>query len=1330
MLLANKHFTPVVGLDIHIVTLPPGVPTPLPHPFIGFVMDVMDYVPFIGSKVNINFVPRGIADTSGMLAIKTHIPMGGPFVMAPMIAHEAVNFFGSVTVKADNVALSPAGYMLMSCNDIGMPLSLSPGKKMKPVPSMYLPSSTTIPLPMGKPVMVGGPYAPDLLGVLKQLAMSYGFGALMKGLGAGMKKALTKLNHSIPKNKFTKGLKESLCKLGFEPVDLVDGRMVYNGQDFELPGPLPVKWERRWYSDSSYEGPLGYGFHHSYDLRLELDFDADVILIILPDGRPVGFPLLLAEESTFYHRSEKLSLTCLSADYYTLKDHSSQQTYTFMKLGNTLYRPVSLRNQNGQEITFQYNTRQQLVQITDTAKREIRLTLDKEDRIVHIAAHHEGQKLSLVSYRYHESGDLAAIDDALGQPTIMKYVNHLMTAKSDRNGQTFYWEYDGSRTGARVIHTWGDGGILEGWIQYGKGKNTTINSLKEQTIYYYNADKLCTQITDPLGNSIFHEYTPFSEPYRDIDAEGNMTGYTYDPKGNLKTVTQPDGSITTFIYDEEGRLTLTIDPESGNTLRVYDEETARLNSLIGKDHSVTSFEYNDNGLIRQIRDNKDEYTRLEYDQDHNLVRVTLPGGTETSFKYDVWGRCQETVNAEEQHQYFSYDLLGRVTQVHLPDSNIIKLQYNAYDEVILAKDKKHQVNFEYTPLGSLKLREEKGNKVHFHYNTEEQLQAIVNERGDAYRFGRNPNGEIIREEGFDGLTRKYIRDRAGKVIRVDRPDNRFSEYEYDLNGRLTRTQYSDGTWETYSYDRVGRLIEAVNENSHIKLQRDPSGKILQEEQDGYLVTSAYDKLGQRIQVTSSLGAEINLQLNLSGFVEHMQASRQEGTWQASIKYNSLGQELERISGKVTNEFSYDFGGRVKEQKTQNQNRIQRHKQYDWSPNDKLYKITDILTKGSQTFEYDTFDNLIQSLTTQNGRSTKEGFFRDDVGNIFNKEDKSDRKYTAGGKLIKNNDTKYEYDLEGNLIHKFTPEGTWNYEWSGNGMLKKVSRPDKKIITFEYDALGRRTAKIFGLSKDTNVSNPRGLPQNEVITRWVWDGNTPLHEWSYNPNDRPKTVVDELGMLAKDREEPTENMTTWVFDEGSFKPAAKIEGVKTYSIINDYLGTPQGAYDAQGEKVWACELHPYGKVKTCTDTTFIPFRYQGQYEDVETGLYYNRFRYYAPEEGMYMSQDPIGLAGGNKLYNYVKDVNIRIDPLGLVPFTMDQQALIDLANEVSNKGKSIISSIDADILIEFGNEVNSGVAQQVKVLDHRFASGNNPFPGHYAHEGPGGHIHIHNKHISC
>jgi RHS repeat-associated protein len=184
---------------------------------------------------------------------------------------------------------------------------------------------------------------------------------------------------------------------------------------------------------------------------------------------------------------------------------------------------------------------------------------------------------------------------------------------------------------------------------------------------------------------------------------------------------------------------------------------------------------------------------------------------------------------------------------------------------------------------------------------------------------------------------------------------------------------------------------------------------------------------------------------------------------------------------------------------------------------------------------------------------------------------------------------------------------WKYEDYGNGRLSKVIKPGGDEITYKYDPLGRRIEKKApGATK-----------------KFVWDGNTPLHEWE------------------------DENLVTWVFND-SFVPAAKLTNSGSYSIISDYLGTPAEAYDADGGKVWSAELDIYGRVKASTgDVDFIPFRYQGQYADPEAGLYYNRFRYYDPAVGQYTQPDPIGLAGNNPtLYGYVGDTNAWIDPWGL------------------------------------------------------------------------------------
>nr|WP_281639008.1 RHS repeat-associated core domain-containing protein [Capnocytophaga sputigena] len=141
-------------------------------------------------------------------------------------------------------------------------------------------------------------------------------------------------------------------------------------------------------------------------------------------------------------------------------------------------------------------------------------------------------------------------------------------------------------------------------------------------------------------------------------------------------------------------------------------------------------------------------------------------------------------------------------------------------------------------------------------------------------------------------------------------------------------------------------------------------------------------------------------------------------------------------------------------------------------------------------------------------------------------------------------------------------------------------------------------------------------------------------------------------FKKDNSENTE-LTTWVFE--GFVPTAKLVNGKAYSIISDHLGTPILAVDSEGNEVWNRQLDIYGRVKREIKASslgddvrpFIPFLYQGQYYDFETKLAYNRYRYYSPETGAYISQDPIGLAGGNPtLYGYVKDSNWWVDRFGL------------------------------------------------------------------------------------
>ncbi|QSI05318.1 hypothetical protein DYQ05_10550 [Treponema pedis] len=190
--------------------------------------------------------------------------------------------------------------------------------------------------------------------------------------------------------------------------------------------------------------------------------------------------------------------------------------------------------------------------------------------------------------------------------------------------------------------------------------------------------------------------------------------------------------------------------------------------------------------------------------------------------------------------------------------------------------------------------------------------------------------------------------------------------------------------------------------------------------------------------------------------------------------------------------------------------------------------------------------------------------------------------------------------------------SYSYEWNANGSLKSVKRADGKEINFTYDAFGRRISKSYG--------------SREFL--YIWDKNVLLHE------------------IKKEGKQEDE-ITTWVFE--GFTPTAKLVNGKAYSIISDHIGKPIQAIDDNGELVWSCDYDIYGRLKKLKgERTFIPFRQVGQIEDAELeGLYYNRYRWYNSETGCYISQDPIGLAGGNPtIYGYVFDSNIEVDILGL------------------------------------------------------------------------------------
>ena len=334
--------------------------------------------------------------------------------------------------------------------------------------------------------------------------------------------------------------------------------------------------------------------------------------------------------------------------------------------------------------------------------------------------------------------------------------------------------------------------------------------------------------------------------------------------------------------------------------------------------------------------------------------------------------------------------------------------------------------------------------------------------------------------------------------------------------------------------------------------------------------------------------------------------------------DELGFELARtLPGGIEQRWNRDRMGRPIEQHLHKNNIRIYSKSFQWGFNGRLEKIIDSLNRQT-VFQHDALGTLSGVRYPDSETLTR---LPDALGNLFKTKSLKDREYGPAGQLLsaKNADgtTYYHYDEEGNLIEKLEPgDKRWSYRWNGAGYLTKVINPRGDSIEFQYDAIGRRTKKI-------------SLHQ---ITQWLWDGDNPLHEIS-KPADSPPHTDNPL--------------ITWHFEPDSFTPMAKQVGDRIYSIITDYLGTPALMLNDKGEKVWSMELDIWGKVRDMEGRpSDCPFRWPGQYEDEETGLYYNRFRYFDPEIGQYVSQDPIRVLGDLGLYQYVSDPNTLIDFFGL------------------------------------------------------------------------------------
>jgi RHS repeat-associated protein len=218
-------------------------------------------------------------------------------------------------------------------------------------------------------------------------------------------------------------------------------------------------------------------------------------------------------------------------------------------------------------------------------------------------------------------------------------------------------------------------------------------------------------------------------------------------------------------------------------------------------------------------------------------------------------------------------------------------------------------------------------------------------------------------------------------------------------------------------------------------------------------------------------------------------------------------------------------------------------------------------------------------------------------------------YNSSNELTSNSSGSYTYDANGNTL---TDVSGRSFTWDFENRLTQAVVPGTNggTTTFKYDPFGRRIQK----------SGPLGT------TNYLYDGYNGIEE------------VDNLGNVLARYAQGSE------FDE----ELSELRSGTTSYYQADALGSITSLSNSTGALVSSYAYDSYGNVTASTGTLTNPFQYTGREFDSETGLYYNRARYYDRNSGRFISEDPIGFSGsGPNLYGYVANNPIDLtDPSGL------------------------------------------------------------------------------------
>jgi RHS repeat-associated protein len=1007
------------------------------------------------------------------------------------------------------------------------------------------------------------------------------------------------------------------------PVDLSSGVKIESMIDIAFGGARgSLSFGRIYTTDfarSGISGRFGLGTKDNLDIRLTGSFQANGAgRMATPEqlqGRLFSYSMTEADGTLVF------TTTATTAQLGDLLKKFADGTFAYRYRDGSLMRfdatgrLTALVDSNGNTISLRYSGTN-LTAITDPVGRSISLEYDAANRIIK-ATDPLGRQWH---YTYNDLSKVSTVTDPLNQVVRYSYFqNGLLAQIRDKRNNLVKELFYGDNS--RVVEQRFAEGKSEHYDYTLSGTTVTgvtiTDSLGRRMSRRFNANGQTIEMTDALGqvSRIERDLTTglgrssigpcgCGEVWREFDDRGNVTAVTDRLGQTMRMEYEPVLNRLTRVTDRLGRVTRLDYDSLGNLVSVTDA----LNQ-------VSIMAYDQHGQLTSVTDPLGHARRLEYDAQGNITTMIDGLNHRTTLEYDGIGRMTAVMDGVNRRSSLTYDAMSRVRTVTDQANAASTLTYDENDNLLTATNASGaQLRRSYDGRNRLiTMRDAVGNIGRVVYNSEDEVTALLSplgrqigysydQRGQLVkmtdpmqgevRFAYDNRGNLIALSDQRGNTTTYGYDELFRPVSARDPLGRESRVSYDPMNRVTEILDRLGRRVQMVYDAIDRLTSLVYGDATVNYSYDAASRLTRiDDTRSGSVSWSYDDDDRLLSETTSAGV-VSYSYNSADQLTSMTAAERQPV---TYGYDGAGRLQSITQGAESFLYAYDTISRVTS--LQRPNGVSTNYGYDAEN-----RLTHMLHQNASRqvlaeYRYTyTADSEIDSITSQSGlpllpRAKTAG--------------------TANGanRIAQLAEASYSFDQVGQTTRKTDAGGTTTYQWDARGRLTGASLPGGQTVGYGYDALGRRASRTV----------------NGTTTSFLYDGE--------------EVVLDRAANGST-----VEYLNGFAIDDKLRQTASNGPNAPAY-LLQDHLGSTIALSDSGGDVIERQQYEPFG---ASSGSALTRYGYSGREMDEVTGLIYYRARWYDPQQSRFISEDPIGFAGGDaNLYAYVGNNPLNAtDPSGL------------------------------------------------------------------------------------